>query len=249
VYADYLMETDWAVGKVLRALADTGQAERTLLVFTGDNGTSPECRFSELEARGAHLREHWRGWKADAFEGGHRVPFLVRWPGRVKPGSRCAEPISLVDLMATMAAVTGYALPPHAAEDSHSLLPLLLEQPRSGPLHEAVICHSVSGHFVVRRGKWKLLFCRGSGGWSPPRENEAAKLGLPPRQLYDLSRDPKETRNVIAEHPEVVAELSAILRRFVEQGRSTPGPFRPNTGGVWWPGLPWEQPASAPTSP
>jgi len=239
VYADFLMETDWAVGQVLRALEQSGQADRTLVIFTGDNGTSPKCNFENLEQHKAHLREHWRGWKADAFEGGHRVPFVVRWPGVVAPGGRCAEVISLVDLMATLAGVVDYKLPDNAAEDSHSLLPHLRGKPPVEPLHEAVICHSASGYFVVRNGKWKLLFCRGSGGWSPPREREAAKLGLPPTQLYNLSVDPKERANVVAEHPEVVKQLTAILRRFVERGRSTPGPAQANTGGTSWPGLPW----------
>lgn len=239
VYADFLMETDWAVGEVLRALEQSGQADRTLVIFTTDNGTSPKCNFENLEQHEAYLREHWRGWKADAYEGGHRVPFVVRWPGVVAPGGRCTEVISLVDLMATVADVVGCELPANAAEDSHSLLPYFRGQPPAQPLHEAVICHSISGHFVLRRGKWKLLFCRGSGGWSPPREKEAAKLGLPSPQLYDLTVDPKERTNVYAEHPEVVKELTAILRRFVEHGRSTPGPAQANTGGVSWPGLPW----------
>jgi arylsulfatase A len=239
VYADFLMETDWAVGQLLRALEQSGQADRTLVVFTGDNGTSPKCDFENLEQHEAHLREHWRGWKADAFEGGHRVPFVVRWPGVVAPGGRCAEVISLVDLMATVADVVDCKLPADAAEDSRSLLPYFRGQRPAEPLHEAVICHSASGRFVVRRGKWKLLFCRGSGGWSPPRENEANKLGLPPIQLYDLTVDPRERTNVYADHPDVVRDLTAILRRFVERGRSTPGPAQTNTGGTSWPGLPW----------
>jgi arylsulfatase A len=249
VYADFLMETDWAVGEVLRGLERSGQADRTLVVFTGDNGTSPKCDFENLEQHQAHLREHWRGWKADAYEGGHRVPFVARWPGVIAPGGRCAEPISLVDLMATAADAVGCELPADAAEDSHSLLPCFRGQRPAAPLHEAVICHSASGYFVVRRGKWKLLFCRGSGGWSPPRENEARKLDLPPVQLYDLSVDPKERTNVVPEHPEVVEELTAILRRYVERGRSTPGPAQANTGGTSWPGLPWYDPAAIEVRP
>lgn len=237
-YADWLLETDWAVGQVLRALDDTALADRTLVVFTADNGTSPKCDFPNLEAHSVRLRQHWRGWKADAFEGGHRVPFVVRWPGRVTAGARCAQPISLVDIMATFAEVAGVDLPPDAAEDSVSLLPWLRGE--TGAAQRApVICHSGDGRFAVRRGRWKLLFCRGSGGWSPPREREAARLGLPPLQLYDLVADPKETTNVYTDHPQVVEELTAVLRRFVEQGRSTPGPAQANFGGAAWAGLPW----------
>lgn len=167
------------------------------------------------------------------------MPFVVRWPGVVTPGSRCDEVISLVDIMASVADVVDYKLPANAAEDSASLLPYLRGVAPTGPLHEAVICHSVSGNFVVRRGQWKLLFCRGSGGWSPPVEKEAARQGLPPIQLFDLQKDPKETTNVAAAHPEVVMQLTEILKRFVQQGRSTPGQPQANTGGVSWPGLPF----------
>jgi len=239
VYVDFLMETDWAVGQVLDAIEQSGQADRTLVIFVADNGTSPKCNFENLEQHKAYLREHWRGWKADAYEGGHRVPFVVRWPGVIASGTRSDEVISLVDIMATVADVVDYQLPVDAAEDSHSLMPYLRGQRPNRPLHEAVICHSINGSFVVRRGKWKLLFCHGSAGWSPPRESEAIKLGLPAIQLYDLSVDPKETTNVYADHPEVVDELNAILRRFVQRGRSTPGPTQVNTGGTSWPSLPW----------
>ncbi len=213
------------------------------MIFTGDNGTSPEAQFPQLRSAGVHLNEHWRGWKADAYEGGHRVPFMVRWPGHIEQGSRCDETITLADIMATCAEVVGHDLPAGAAEDSVSLLPLVRGESIPGPLHEAVIHHSASGHFAVRSGKWKLLLCRGSGGWSPPREAEAEKQGLPPLQLYDLENDPKETTNLQAEHPAVVAQLTGILRRMVQQGRSTPGPKQPNDGDrSWWPGLPWEKP-------
>jgi len=242
-YADFLVQTDWAVGELLRALKETGQEDNTLVIFTCDNGTSPKADFPQLDAAGVHLNEHWRGWKADAYEGGHRVPFIVRWPGRIESGAKCEQTITLADIMATCAELIGHPLPADAAEDSTSLLSALRGQHRSGPLHDVVVHHSGSGHFAVRKGKWKLLLCRGSGGWSPPREAVALKEGLPPVQLYNLRDDPKETLNLQADHPEVVAQLTADLRRVVEQGRSTPGPKQPNhAGATWWPGLPWEKP-------
>ena len=242
-YADFLVQTDWAVGELLRALKETGQADNTLVIFTCDNGTSPKADFPQLDAAGVHLNEHWRGWKADAYEGGHRVPFIVRWPGRIESGAKCEQTITLADIMATCAELVGHPLPADAAEDSTSLLSTLRGQNTSGPLHDVVVHHSVSGHFAVRKGKWKLLLCRGSGGWSPPREALALKEGLPPVQLYNLQDDPKETLNLQADHPEVVAQLTADLRRIVEQGRSTPGPKQPNhADATWWPGLPWEKP-------
>lgn len=239
-YADFLLETDWAIGQLLTALDDSGQADNTLVIFTTDNGTSPKAKFTELDRAGIHLTEHWRGNKADAFEGGHRVPFVVRWPGNVESGTRCQETISLVDIMATAADVVGHELPDDAAEDSASLLPLLRGETLRTPLHEAVVCHSVSGHFALRSGKWKILYCQGSGGWSQPVEKQAKAQKLPPVQLYDLVADPKESINVSEGNPEVVSRLTAILRRYVEDGRSTAGSKQSNDKGrVHWGNLPW----------
>ncbi len=245
-YADFLLETDWAVGELMLALDESGHADDTLVIFTTDNGTSPKANFDDLKTKGVHLTEHWRGNKADAYDGGHRVPFIVRWPGQVEAGSHNDEIISLVDIMATLADVVGHDLPINAAEDSHSLLPILRGEKLDAPLHDAVICHSISGHFVVRQGKWKLLFCHGSGGWSSPRENVAIKQGLPPIQLYDLASDPKETTNLYQQHPEIISELTMVLRRYVENGRSNPGPVQPNhNGDKYWKQLPWEKPVTA----
>ncbi len=242
-YADFLVQTDAAIGEILRALKESGQADNTVLVFTCDNGTSPASKFAELDAGGIHLNENWRGWKADAYEGGHRVPFIVRWPGKIEAGARSKQTISLADIMSTCAGIVQHKLPPNAAEDSVSLLPTLRGEKASKPLHEVVIHHSISGHFAVRKGKWKLLLCRGSGGWSPPRESVAAKQKLPAVQLYNLEDDPKETKNLQADHPEIVKQLTADLRQVIEQGRSTPGPKQPNhAGAIWWSGVPWQKP-------
>lgn len=239
-YADLLMQTDWCVGQVLKALDDTGAADNTLVIFTTDNGTSPKCDFDQLREHNTDLQNHWRGMKADAYEGGHRVPFIVRWPGKIKPGTKSDQTISLVDIMATCAEAVGVTLPDTAAEDSVSLLPTLRGDTVTRPLHEAVICHSITGVFVVRQGSWKLQYSAGSAGWSLPSDNEAEKLGLPKWQLYNLAVDPKETENRINHHPEVVEALTGILRRYIEQGRSTPGaPQKNHNGAIWWQGLPW----------
>ncbi|MCP4379331.1 MAG: arylsulfatase, partial [bacterium] len=207
-YADFLMETDWCVGQVVKALKDSGAADNTLLIFTTDNGTSPRCDFAGLRKKNTDLQNHWRGMKADAFEGGHRVPFIVRWPGHIKPGTKSDQTISLVDIMATCADAAEIKLPETAAEDSVSLMPVLKGQELKKPLHKAVICHSASGVFVVRNGKWKLQYSAGSGGWSDPQDPVARKQGLPKWQLYDLSADPKETNNLINDHPEIVKSLT-----------------------------------------
>jgi arylsulfatase A-like enzyme len=203
-----------------------------LVIFTCDNGTSPKANFAQLDAAGVHLNEHWRGWKADAYEGGHRVPFVVRWPGQIQGGTRSDQTITLADIMATCADVVGHELPASAAEDSVSLLPALRGEDVQGRLHEIVVHHSISGQFAVRKGNWKLLLCRGSGGWSPPSEADAARQGLPPMQLYDLDTDPKETRNLIDQNPEKVIELVNALAAAIRNGRTTPGSQQPNDG---WP--------------
>jgi len=242
-YADWLMETDFYVGEILKALEDAGIADNTLVFFTADNGTSPKCYFDELRKTGTDLQNHWRGMKADIYEGGHRVPLIVRRPGHIIPGSRSDATVSLVDIMATCADVAGYKLPDNAAEDSFSLMPLLLGEEQGRPRRDSVICHSIDGSFALRRGKWKLEFCAGSGGWSYPNNRTAIKKGLPKWQLYDLDSDPKERHNVIREHPELVKEMTAMLKKDIERGRSTPGTPQPNDAGkTWWPQLPWARP-------
>ncbi|MFT5129403.1 MAG: arylsulfatase A [Rhodothermales bacterium] len=231
-YADFLVETDWAIGEILSALADTKQAKDTVVIFTCDNGTSPKAKFSELEAKNVHLNENWRGYKADAYEGGHRVPFIVRWPGRIAANTRSDQTITVADIMATCADILDSALPENAAEDSVSLLPVLRGEKPDAPLHDVVVHHSVSGHFAVRMGQWKLLLCAGSGGWSAPRETEAAKQKLPLVQLYDLKNDPKESKNLHDTHPEKVKTLVDALARAIREGRTTKGPQQANQG---WP--------------
>ena len=231
-YADFLLETDWSVGQVLRALEQNGVADDTLVIFTADNGTSPKCLFDTLEAGGVDLRAHWRGMKADVFEGGHRVPFLVRWPGVVTPGSSCDEPIVLTDIMATVAAALQVPLPNGAAEDSASLLPCLEQQANVAPLHDVIVNHSSQGRFAVRDGNWKLCCCASSGGWTQPTsEAKAIEAGLPPMQLYDLSVDPGETNNLAESHSKQVERMLGLLRAVVER--------ESNDGGDWWGKLPW----------
>lgn len=241
-YADFLIQTDSTIGAMMRALQESSQLENTVVFFTCDNGTSPKAKFEELDASGVHLNVHCRGWKADAYEGGHRVPFTVRWPGHIQPGAQSDQTITNADIMATCADILDYKLPTDAGEDSVSLLPTLLGSGSNAPLHDVVIHHSVSGHFAVRKGNWKLLLCRGSGGWSPPTEKQAAKQDLPPVQLFDLSKDPLESTNLQSEYPHIVEQLTHALRRTVERGRSTPGPAQHNYGeALWWNGLPWDQ--------
>jgi arylsulfatase A-like enzyme len=230
-YADFVMQTDAGVGTVLDTLERLGLAINTLVIFASDNGCSPEAKFEELLASGHHPSARFRGAKADIFEGGHRVPFLVRWPGHVKASSTSDQLICLNDLFATCADILGQKLPDDAAEDSVSILPALEGRVHT-PLREALVHHSINGSFAIRQGQWKLELCPDSGGWSAPRPGSAAAMGLPGVQLYDLSRDVGETNNVQAAHPEVVARLTRLLEKYVADGRSTPGAAQPNTTAV-----------------
>jgi len=221
-YADFVMQTDDCVGQVVAALEKEGLAENTLLFFSSDNGPSPQADFGALRDKGHDSAGGFRGAKADLWEGGHRVPLLVRWPGRIQAGTTTDQLVGLVDLMATCAELLGVELPDNAAEDSFSFLPVLLGK-ASGPVRETLILHSVSGKFAIRQGPWKLLLTPGSGGWSRPTDAEARRQGLPEVQLYHLADDPAEQKNFQAQHPEMVQRLIQLLERQVAEGRTRPG--------------------------
>ena len=232
-YGDFLMETDWVVGEVLAELDEQGLTKDTLVLFTTDNGCSPAAGIPALVKKGHHPNAHWRGHKADIFEGGHRVPFVVRWPGHAQPNSRCDQLVSTVDFFATAADLVGATneISPSTAEDSFSFLSLLRGEDQ--PIRPYLIHHSIDGQFAIRRGKWKLCLCPGSGGWSHPRPNEASKNeSLPAVQLYDLQTDPGETTNVEDQHPQLVGELVDQLVLASRNGRTTDGPVQANEG---WP--------------
>lgn len=225
-YGDFCVEVDAMVGKVLAALDQAGIAQDTWIVFTSDNGCSPQARFDHLLPLGHNPSFLFRGHKADIFEGGHRVPFVMRWPGKIKAGSQCKEPVCLTDLMATCADLVGTKLPDTAGEDSVSMLPAMLG--KAQPLRTAVVHHSINGSFAIRQGSWKLALCSGSGGWSDPKPNSAEANTLPSIQLYDLSADIAEQRNVAADHPEVVQRMTDLLQGYADSGRSTPGAAQKN---------------------
>jgi len=226
LYADFVMETDWAVGEVLAALDRNGVARDTIVIFTSDNGCSPQARIEELAAKGHAVNGGLRGHKADLFDGGHRVPFLVRWPARVKPAVS-DQLVCLTDIFATVAEVTGAKLPDDTAEDSFSFLPALIG--RGPSARDSIVHHSISGAFAIRMGEWKLALAPGSGGWSAPLDPEAVKQGLPDTQLYRIGGgDLAEANNLHRAYPDIVARLNKLLEKLVADGRSTPGPRQPN---------------------
>jgi arylsulfatase A-like enzyme len=217
------METDFYVGQVLKALDEAKVADRTLVIFASDNGCAPTANFPEMLKHGHNPSYVFRGAKADIWDGGHHIPFIVRWPGHVKAGATSEQLVCLNDFMATAAEIVGVKLPDNAGEDSVSLLPALLGQDNGRPLHEAVVHHSGQGMFAIRQGQWKLELCPGSGGWASPTDAAARKEGLPTVQLYDMTADVGEKNNVASANPDTVARLTELLERYVRDGRSTPG--------------------------
>jgi arylsulfatase A len=226
-YADFVMQTDATIGAILDTLEKNGIAKDTLVIMTSDNGCSPMANFPELKEHGHNPSYVFRGHKADAFDGGHRVPFLVQWPAQIKAGSRSAQTICHTDFMATVAHILDVKLADNTAEDSVSFLPALKGEDKE-PLREAIVHHSINGSFVIRQGQWKLALCPGSGGWSDPRPGSPGEKDLPPIQLYDLASDIGETKNLQAEHPEIVTKLTDLLKKYIADGRSTPGTKQAN---------------------
>lgn len=246
-YGDFVLQLDADVGRLTAALDRLGLAQDTVVVFTSDNGFAPAADIPRHADFGHDPSGGFRGVKSDAFEGGHHIPFIVRWPGVTAAGSNSRVPVGQFDLFATLAETLGQQLPADAAEDSQSLLPLLRGQPPRSGGREAVVHHSVEGRFAIREGKWKLILWPGSGGWSAPTpapspwlKVPAADLSqLPPFQLYDMELDSAETRNVAAAHPEIVQRLGRLLRSYIERGRSTPGSAQPAAISPEWKQLTW----------
>ena len=223
-FGDYVMETDWSVGQVMKAVDDAGIREKTLIIFTSDNGPAPAIGLDKFEAMGHFPSAQFRGYKSDIWDGGHRIPFVVRWPGTIKANSRSEQIVCLVDLMATCADLLHAKLPDDAGEDSVSLLPAFLGADRR-PLHQGIVNHSGgNGRFAIRQGNWKLELCPGSGGWGQPGDDAALKAGLPSIQLYNMQDDIGEKLNIEGNNSEVVTNLVKLLEKIVADGRSTAGP-------------------------
>ncbi len=221
VYGDWIHELDLSVGRLIHALDQLGLAGDTLLVFTSDNGgvllTEGDRPETEAYKAGLHVNGKWRGRKHSIYEGGFRVPFIVRWPGKVSAETVSMETISLVDMFATVAAVVGNSLPPaeEAAEDSFNVLPAFLGQPSPGPLRPSVIVHSVDGNFAIREGSWKYV--EGKASPTVKRVSRPNELG---RQLYNLRDDPAEQENEIGAYPKIAERLAKLLETYRSQGHS-----------------------------
>ncbi len=219
--ADFVMETDWSAGQVIEAVDNAGIADNTLIIFTADNGHSHYTGLQELLDAGHKPSGEFRGHKSNVWEGGHRVPFLVRWPGKIAAGSVSHQILSLNDTFATVADLLGKPLPANVAEDSLSFLPQLRGESRA-PLRDHVVSQSTSGEFGYQEGPWKIVFLNQPGPLNKIRGQPTTA------ELYNLDTDVAETTNVAAQHPEIVERLTRNLKHVIARGTSRPGPAQPN---------------------
>jgi arylsulfatase A-like enzyme len=233
-YGDFVHQTDWSIGQVLDALERSGVADNTLVIFTSDNGSevTGEVRpgtYDRVAQYGHRSSGELRGAKRDAWEGGHRVPFIARWPGKIQPGAVSNETMCHVDFMATTAAILEYELPENAAEDSFNMLPVFLGEKRGVPVREATIHHSARGKFAIRKGDWVLIDAPGGDDNGVNGEPEWLKKerGYTAHdmggELFQLREDLAQRHNRFADKPEIVEELKSLLEDYKSLGRSTPG--------------------------
>ena len=221
-HGDFCMETDWAVSEVLKTLDELGIADNTLVIFAADNGTSPMAKLEKMQAQGHYSSWIYRGLKGTTWEGGQRVPFLVRWPKRVEAGSKSDQLICTTDLMATVAELCGVELADNVAEDSVSFIPALRGREIPNIQRRGVVHHSDSGVFAIRRGKWKLLF-DSKGGSRRQNPKDKPVINSADLILFDMEKDAVESTNLSAQYPEVVTDLKKLLAHYINNGRSTPG--------------------------
>ena len=210
-YGDFVQMVDDQVGSFLKTIDQSGISDNTIVVFTSDNG--PFWKPDYIERFNHRAAANYKGMKADIHEGGHRIPFMVRWPGKIQPGSQSNFTTTLTNLMATTADVLGVELKANSGEDSQSILPILLDDKSKITEAMPVVHHSSKAFFAIRKGDWKLMEKQGSGGFSIPVVIEP-KEGEPIGQLYNLKDDPSETNNLYNDKPEVVKELLVELNKI-----------------------------------
>jgi arylsulfatase A len=227
-HGDFIAQFDHIVGALLAKLDALGLAENTLVMLSSDNGPEAPTVVAMRRDHGHDGARPWRGVKRDQWEGGHRVPFIARWPARIPAAKRSDQTTCLTDLMATFAAITGAKLPNDAAEDSADLLPVLLGKDGGKPVRDYTLHQTWTFDLAIRQGDWKYLDHKGSGGNRYAPGSPLAPFILPddapdaPGQLYNLAEDPGETKNLYHRHPEIVKRLKALLEQSKASGRSVP---------------------------
>ena len=213
-YGDFVHEVDWSVGQIVKALKKAGQFDNTLLIFTSDNG-SPQRDGTNMGGAIASVKKYghdpsrpWKGMKADIWEGGHRVPFIVTWPGKIRTNSISGQLICLTDVISSIASILDISNETEAAEDSHDISSILLG--KDNPVRKHIVHHSIDGTFAIRKGEWKLIQGKDSGGFSRALKIENIPVDTE-GQLYNLSEDPSEQQNLYAQYPGKVIELTKLL--------------------------------------
>jgi len=229
-HGDFILEMDWIVGELLKELKMLGVDQETLVIFSSDNGPEVPTTIAMRRDHGHDGARPWRGVKRDQWEGGHRVPLIIRWPGVVKQGGISHQIVSLTDLFATCAGIVGSKIPDGAAEDSFSFFAQMMGHSMDEGARPYLLQQTMSLDLSIREGRWKYLDHRGSGGNNYAREGEwgMRQFALPendpdaPGQLYDLETDPGETLNLYSKRPEIVKRLKRILEDSKLSGRSRP---------------------------
>ena len=234
-YADFVIMVDAMVGEIMSTLEAQAIAENTILIFTSDNGCSDQADFEQLATKGHDPSYVFRGHKADIYEGGHRVPYIFRWPAKVKPG-KTDQLICTTDLFATVADILQISYSDNVAEDSYSFLSALNLVSKAA-VRTSIVHHSINGSFAYRKNEWKAIFCPGSGGWSDPRPNSPGIEKLPKFQLYNLNEDIAEENNLQDQYPEILLQYKEELSHIILSGRSTEGAQQENDGPASWPQL------------
>jgi arylsulfatase A len=243
LYGDFIHELDWIVGEIMTCLEDKGLSDNTMVILTSDNGGMFNLGGQAAFAAGHRQNGALLGFKFGVWEGGHRVPMIVRWPGKVKAGTTSNQLIGNVDMLATFAAVTGQQLDKAQQVDSVNMLPAFVDEPEGQIRDHLLLAPHDSTHLSIRKGKWMYIPARGSGGFKgkkpgdhhfggPPAisfvgsinsdiEDGKIEADAPPAQLYDLESDVSQTRNVIKEHPDVAEELSSLLATYAPASTKT----------------------------
>lgn len=244
LYGDFVHELDWIVGEVVKTLEEQGVADNTLVIFTSDNGGMFNVTGQDAWDAGHRLNGELLGFKFGAWEGGHRVPFIAKWPKNIEAGSVSDQLVCNVDVLATVASLTGVEVKDGEARDSVNVLSALTGNPQNPIRDHLVLAPSKVGNLAVRKGKWMYIGGRGSGGFGgtkrgthvfagPPAityagysnsdiKNGKIKPDAPPAQLYDLENDLKQTTNLYNEYPEVVKEMAALLKTYQPEPKSAP---------------------------
>lgn len=230
-HGDFIFEFDHIVGELMKTLEKLGLADNTVVMISSDNGPETIAVVNMREDYGHDGASPWRGMKRDNWEGGHRVPFIVVWTGKVVPGSTSDQTICLTDVMATCAAITGSDLPGNSAEDSFNILPVMLGKDDGNPVRPYTLHQPTTHSLGIRKGSWKYLDHKGSGGNSYTRDI-LVPFALPeaapdaPGQLYNLSLDPGEKTNLYFKYPKVVLEMKELIEKSKANGRSAPASLK-----------------------